>query len=300
MDINTWELMENLAEGLYLTDLDRRVTFWNKAAERITGYRAEEVLGKPCSADILVHVDEQGRSLCRGLCPLAKTILDGERREDILYLHHRDGHRIPVKTWLSPLRDLSGAIVGGAELFSDRSSEHDLLNHLEELRRLALADHLTGLSNRTHAEGELHARLEEQRRYGASFAVLFLDVDHFKKVNDTYGHDLGDLVLKTVSNTLRATSRPYDLFARWGGEEFLGILRNVQDLPMLRAIAERCRHLVATTRVPLENTFLTVTISLGGTLAVPGDTSGTVLKRADDLLYRSKQEGRNRLTIDGD
>ena len=112
-------IIENLHDGLYFVDRDRVITYWNKAAEQISGFTANEVVGKSCSDNILTHVDSEGNSLCTGECPLAATIVDGNPREAEVYMHHKGGHRIPVSVRVSILTDRDGIIIGGIELFTD-------------------------------------------------------------------------------------------------------------------------------------------------------------------------------------
>ena len=141
-------LIDTIYDGFYFTDSDRRIMFWNKSAERITGFIAEEVLGHRCSDNILIHVDGKGNNLCLGMCPLAATIEDGSSRESEVYLHHKNGHRLPVWIRITPIRDTKGVIVGGAELFTDLSPRNALALRIEELERHALLDNLTQLANR--------------------------------------------------------------------------------------------------------------------------------------------------------
>jgi diguanylate cyclase (GGDEF)-like protein/PAS domain S-box-containing protein len=237
-------IVDNLYEGLYFVDPNRVVTYWNKAAERISGYTAEEVVGRACHDNILTHIDAQGNQLCFGLCPLAATIADGSPREAEVYLHHKQGHRVPVLVRVTPLYDESGKVIGGIELFSDISNRAANQLRIQELEELAYIDTLTRLANRTFLETELASRLEEQRRYGVPFGVFFMDIDHFKAFNDTYGHDVGDHVLAVVAETFTANSRPFDTFGRWGGEEFIGVIRNV-DLATLEMLGNRYREAVA-------------------------------------------------------
>ncbi|MFZ5573194.1 MAG: sensor domain-containing diguanylate cyclase [Thermodesulfobacteriota bacterium] len=297
MDFDFNNLMENIQDGLYFVDPDRRIIYWNKAAERITGFASREVLGMHCWDDILMHVNDQGETLCLGNCPLARTIEDGANRAAELFLHHKDGHRVPVWVRVTPLRNRQGDIIGSAEFFSDTSPQDVMRSKIEELERLAFLDTLTQLANRRYAELELQRRFAEKERDGLAFGVILLDIDHFKQVNDTHGHDAGDLVLKTVSKTLAVNTRPFDLFGRWGGEEFIGVFRNV-DAPALRHIGERTRALVEKTRIKVDGKLLHVTVSLGATLAGSPDDPLALLKRADTLLYQSKKGGRNRLTMD--
>ena len=290
------DVLENLHDGLYFTDTHRVITFWNHAAERITGYTAAEVLGRSCAANILVHVDTDGRSLCRGLCPLAMTMADRVGREAEVFLRHKDGHRVPVLVRTGPLKDRAGQVVGGIELFTDLSNILANNSRVRELEQLALLDNLTQLANRTYLLREIEARFEEMRRYGIPFGLLFMDIDFFKRFNDTYGHDVGDEVLKLVASTFTANSRTFDVYGRWGGEEFVGVVRNI-DADNLEALGNRMRVLVNQSFLMHDEARLGVSISLGATVAHRDDTAESLIKRADTLLYRSKKEGRNRLTL---
>ena len=210
-------VIENLYDGLYFVDQKRTITYWNKAAEQISGFAASEVVGTSCADNILTHVDSDGNNLCTGRCPLAATIADGKPRETEVYMHHKAGHRIPVSVRISALTDKKGTIIGGVELFKDISNQTANELRIKELEKLALLDNLTQLANRNNIEREIQHRLEEKKRFNLPFGVLFMDIDHFKKFNDTYGHDVGDDVLRFVAKTFVANTRPFDLFGRWGG-----------------------------------------------------------------------------------
>ncbi|NTV13350.1 MAG: sensor domain-containing diguanylate cyclase [Desulfobulbaceae bacterium] len=289
-------IIDTLHDGLYFVDRDRRITYWNRSAEQISGFAAAEVEGRSCSDNILTHMDGEGNCLCLDKCPLAFTMEDGQPREAVVYMHHRDGHRVPVSVRTSALIDENGVIVGGVELFSDISGQGANELRVRELEKMALLDNLTQLANRNYLERELHSRFEEHKRLGAAFGLLFFDIDHFKKFNDTYGHDVGDEVLKCVANTLVSNSRPFDLYCRWGGEEFVGIIRNCTAAE-LAMIANRLRLLVANAYVMHQGEGLQVTISLGATMLQAGDSMESLLKRADTLMYESKRAGRNRVTL---
>jgi len=209
-------ILDNLYDGLYFVDRDRVIRYWNKAAERISGYTAAEVVGRSCSDNLLTHVDNNGHSLCLGMCPLAMTMADGEAREAEVFLHHKGGHRVPVSVRISTLTDTDGKVIGGVELFSDMSSFKSIENRIKELEEMALLDTLTRLANRNCIEKEILMRLEEKKRFGLPFGLLFMDIDHFKRFNDTYGHDVGDRVLRFVADTLVKNSRPFDMIGRWG------------------------------------------------------------------------------------
>jgi diguanylate cyclase (GGDEF)-like protein/PAS domain S-box-containing protein len=294
--INYKELMDNLFDGVYFVDSTRTIRYWNKAAETITGFTAADVLRKSCSEDILFHVDDEGSNFCNELCPLAKSAKDSSSLETELYLRHKEGHRIPVAIRITPIRDTSGEIIGTLELFGDISSKSATLLRIKELEKLSMTDPLTRIANRRYLESELQNRLQELVRFNWPFGLLYMDLDHFKDINDTFGHEVGDLVLKAVAQTVVTNVRPFDLFGRWGGEEFISIMRNV-DKDSLFHVGDRLRMLVEAGDVVIENKKVNVTVSLGGTMARPDDTVERLVNRADRLMFRSKAAGKNRLTV---
>jgi len=290
------KILESLNDGLYFVDRNRVITFWNKAAEKISGFRAEEVIGRSCSDNILTHVDSEGNSLCKGNCPLAASMEDKTPREAKVYLHHKDRHRVPVSVRTSVLTDHNENVIGGVELFTDISNQETNELRVKELEKLALLDDLTQLANRNYLNREIQSRFEENKRLKIPFGILFIDIDNFKTFNDTYGHDIGDLVLKLVANTFVANGRPFDLFGRWGGEEFVGIIRNINKKD-LEALGNRLRILVGKSHIIHENENINVTISVGATLVNDDDTMESLMKRADTLMYKSKKTGKNKLTL---
>lgn len=290
-------LLENLFEGLYFVDADRTIIRWNKAAEKLTGFTSAEMLGKHCSDNLLNHVDENGRQLCIGHCPLVKVMNEGLPLQQDVFLHHKNGHRLPVQVRAHPLCNSDGTVVGAAELFTDLSESSGVMQQMEDLKRQALTDSLTGLPNRACLEGELERCLDEYKRYGWNIGLLFLDVDHFKAVNDTFGHDRGDEVLQLVATTLARNCRASDIVGRWGGEEFVGLVRNATP-SNLQQIAERNRMLVERSFILVDGRPLGVTISLGAVMARPGESAESLVRRADQLMFESKNKGRNCVSSD--
>lgn len=290
-------VLDTIVDGVYFVDSNRQIILWNKGAERISGYGTGEVIGRCCADNILCHIDGAGKTLCLEGCPLAATIADGMERTTDMYLHHKDGHRVSVEAKVSPLRDENGRIVGAVEVFSDNSVKIAALQRIDRLVEESLIDPLTKVGNRRYIDITVGARFDEMNRYNWPFALAMCDVDHFKAINDTYGHAVGDEMLITVSQTLQTAVRSFDFIGRWGGEEFLIVLPNVGDPEILRPIVERFRTLIGASSVAVVGKDLSVTASFGATLASREETADTIFKRADDLLYRSKQEGRNRVTV---
>jgi len=290
-------ILDSLHDGVYFVDVNKRITYWNKGAERITGYESSEAVGISCSDNLLVHIDDKGINLCKAGCPLAQTLMDGRVRETEAYLQHKSGHRLPVFIRVSPLRDSSGSIVGAVETFSDNSSKAALLQRIDELQRESLVDPLTGMANRRCIDMKLYSRIDELRRYGWPCGLLFLDIDNFKIVNDTHGHNVGDRVLMMVARTLSSNLRSHDLLGRYGGEEFVAIITNV-NMAKLHSFANRLRLLVEKSSVVTEYGTIRVTVSVGATLVRPEDTVEAAITRADLFMYNSKVGGRNRVSID--
>src|SRR5512145_3275510 len=239
------KLIDDMPDGVYFVDRHRLITYWNKGAEAISGYGPQQVMGRWCGDGLLRHVDANGKELCGDGCPLAATMLDGLPREAEVFLHHKDGHRVPVRVRASPIRDAAGTIVGAVEVFDENASRLASRDRIAELERAALLDPLTGLGNRRYGEIQLASTLGEHLRYGRPFGVLFFDVDSFKSVNDAHGHETGDRVLRTVARTAQASLRPFDVLCRWAGDEFLAIIAHVER-EQLVAVAEKISILVQT------------------------------------------------------
>lgn len=292
------EILDNLDEGVYLVDRQRRITYWSRAAERITGFKRSEVTGLHCMDNILNHVDEEGRPLCANGCPFKKTFSSGKPHSEKLYFHHSAGHLVPVTVSIVPVKNSNGNIIGASHIFVDNTAQDAARERFIHLSEMALIDPLTRVGNRRFTEMVLKERLEEMKRYGRGFGVLFIDMDSFKLINDSFGHDTGDRVLQMASATIQNSLRPFDFIGRWGGDEFVSLVVNIGEKELHR-IAERTRSLVVNASLSRVSEISRVTVSIGATLARHGDTVASLLKRADMLMYRSKRAGQNRVTWDG-
>jgi diguanylate cyclase (GGDEF)-like protein/PAS domain S-box-containing protein len=289
------EALDNLYDAVYVLDRQRHITYWNKAAEELTGYTWNEVQGRSCSDGLLMHCNKEGTILCLDACPASATMYDGQRRQAEIFLHHKEGHRVPVRVRVSPLHDEEGRVIGAIEVFSENYAATSLRQQVDELREQMLLCPLTEIGNRRFLELKLESRLAEFRRYGWPFGIVFADIDYFKQINDTHGHPVGDQALVLVARTLRNSLRGCDQLGRWGGEEFMAIVSNSND-DILQELSERCRGLIETSTLQLNGTSINLTISIGATSVRPGESLEDVLGRADRLLYDSKNRGRNTVT----
>jgi diguanylate cyclase (GGDEF)-like protein/PAS domain S-box-containing protein len=289
-------VLDALGDGVYFLDTTRRIQVWNQGATAITGYSAERVLGQACADGLLNHVDEEGRALCGTLCPLRATMIDGQERQARMYLHHEDGRLIPVLVRARAVRDPSGAVVGAVESFRDDTDYTATTRRVAELETLAMLDPLTGVGNRRYMDAVLRDSFEEHRRTGGSFAALLLDLDHFKDVNDTFGHDMGDAVLRAVATLLTSAVRRDEAVVRFGGEEFLVITRAMTQAEGI-ALARRLNRLVGQIWHRAADQRFTVTVSIGVTMMRSDDTADSILHRADQALLQAKRSGRNRVSV---
>ena len=181
------------------------------------------------------------------------------------------------------------AALGFVYMTMERAERHSY--------ELAMRDTLTDMENRRAITDELERAVARSRRHGEMLGVLMLDIDHFKRVNDSYGHQAGDVVLRAVAQTLRARLRAQDVIGRFGGEEFLVVLPET-DLEGARAAAEALRAAVEAAPIHWGAQRISVTVSVGlrGGIVTGGDTSDTLVGVADAAMYRAKQSGRNRVS----
>jgi len=170
-------------------------------------------------------------------------------------------------------------------------------NLVRRLTDLVMSDRLTGLANRQKTENYLQYRLNEFKSFQSKFCLIFIDIDNFGRFNDTYGHVTGDEVLTNVARLIQTNIGETGLFGRWGGEEFVGIIQIKNDNEAA-IMAEKIRQLVAQTIIAHKNGGLSVTASVGVTVARQNDTLKSIVKRADGLMYRSKQRGKDCITLD--
>jgi len=291
------ELLDQISDGVYFVTRNRRITYWNRGAQQITGYGADEVLGHSCSEGILRHIDDTGRQLCLHGCPLAAVMKDGQPREASVYLHHKDGHRLPVTVRGQALRSPDGEVEGSVEVFHPRGVNPFATLPRDRDRKDDSLDTVTGLAPRRFGELQLKALTQAVAEQTTTLGVLYVDADNFKDVNDTFGHKTGDEVLRMVGQSIVNGLRRDDVPVRWGGEEFLALLPGTDQVG-LHATAERVRMLAENSWIQKGEVQVRVTVSVGATMAQRSQTPDDLVDRADALMYASKRDGRNRVTTD--
>lgn len=292
-------ILDQTYDGVYFVDAEKRITYWNKGAESISGYQSKEVINFHCSDDLLCHIDTEGRGMCGPLCPLSRAVNGGQSTgQTRVYLKHKDGRRVPVDVVSSPISGPAGERLGAVQIFRDASIYEEEAKASELLSKLAAIDPLTELLNRRKIEMELDLELKKSKRLGLPLSLIFCDLDYFKQVNDQYGHQIGDEVLKGVSRQLQAGIREYDRAARYGGEEFLVMLPQTKA-EIAAEIAERLRLSIERWRLIHQEKLwpFKITISLGVAELNRDETLDSLIDRADKALYRAKQSGRNAVYV---
>jgi len=287
-------VLDNFLNGVCLIDKTKNIVYWNTAAERMLGYTQGEVINQICDNEIFTQ-DIHGDTLCNERCPLCFRG-SFEPSTTITSLRHKDGYRLPMQVRCIPLWDHENNVIGAIKIFDVTYIREDIDLKLKELGQFAYLDVLTAIPNRRYLEETLQEWLQPNNRRDLNCAVAMGDIDFFKNVNDKHGHDAGDLVLKKVATTLRKNLRSADIVGRWGGEEFLILLYNVNRL-QLSAKLESLRKAIEAGEVEYNGVFIKVTMSFGCTMPRKEDTPTTIVARADEFLYKSKREGRNRVSI---
>jgi diguanylate cyclase (GGDEF)-like protein/PAS domain S-box-containing protein len=280
-------LLENLHEGVYFTDTQRRITYWNRAAEQITGFNEREVLGKCCADNVLMHVDDDGTSLCKGLCPLAASMKDGVQRCAKVFAHHKDGHRVAVKVTTAPIRDEAGVVIGGLETFVDATSELASLREVHEKGRDDLLCPLTGVGTQEYAKDSVGSGLAELGT-GEALMTILLGIDDFDHLAERYGKTAGDIVLKMVARTIAGALQSPDFVGRWGADAFLVLIPGEANSQPDRA-ANRLRVLVERSSRDISKGQLRVTVSGCAACAAATVVSDTVLKRLEAGMHTRKR-----------
>ena len=289
------KLLDNMNDGVSFLGKDRKITYWNDAAAGLTGYAASEVIGKLCGDSMMACVDEAGKDLCHSDCPVDSVLQDGTPRESEVLFRHKEGYRVPVSVRVLPIRNSTGSIVGAVEVFSDSTVRLKFDKRVTELEQLAFRDALTGLPNRRYMDLKVEQALQDHLRVGRLCSVLMFDLDNFKNVNDTHGHEIGDMLLKAIAESVSRGLRPADIVGRWGGDEFLVLAPDIDALT-LGDLAERCRVLIAESSCEAGLSRTSVTGSVGATVLIHSDNANSVIGRADELMYQSKHSGGDKTT----
>ncbi|MDR7333481.1 sensor domain-containing diguanylate cyclase [Roseateles asaccharophilus] len=278
------DLIDLLPDAIYIKDAQSRLVMVNATAVRLRGMSREELIGLN-AMDLAPRAGVGETSLLED-----QQVLRGEEivkeEQSVLPVTGEECFRVVFKRRCFDV-DGQPVVVSIQHYITEwRQAER-------ELNRLAQEDALTGIANRRCFSAEAQRAMDTAERHGGALTLLLVDVDHFKRVNDQHGHNVGDEVLVELARRLRAVLRKSDLGGRWGGEEFIALLHGGPQAAL--EFAERLRGIVADTPFPTATGPLRVTLSGGCAEYRPGDSLSSLVGRADEALYLAKSEGRNRV-----
>ena len=276
-------ITSNIADGVYVMDEQGRITFSNHRATELLGFSQKELSGT--IAHDLFHRHDGGDHTLLEECPIYRVIQTRGRYEGEEQFAHKGGGLLTVQVASQPMLK-GGRVVGSVTVFRDISEQKQLE---EQLRLMSITDPLTGVYNRRFLQETLLKELYRAERHGDPFSLIMLDLDRFKQINDRYGHEAGDRVLRHLVDLIQKRIRSSDCLARWGGEEFMLLLPHTQ-LAAANALAETLLQDLGTSEV---SGVGSVSASFGVTMVQPGDTVQRLEQRADTLMYAAKQAGRN-------
>ena len=286
-------LLSTLKDGVAFTDGEGNVSQWNVAMERLTDLPAEAIIGKQWSAAALRMRDTDRDRDDETICPLQECFRTGESVRRAMIIEAVGTDPVSVHVEVAPVHGERPGSHGTVIVVHDLSDREHLERRLDTLHKQTRLDGLTRVANRAHFDTTLEEMVAATAAGGPTFALVICDLDHFKRINDTFGHPAGDEALKVFANVLRSQSREGDLVARYGGEEFL-LLANACDNATGAKRAEVLRQTLESTPIEALGGEC-ITASFGVTEYQSGDSAETVLARADRALLKAKDNGRNRV-----
>lgn len=281
-------IVEHTNDAIIAATFDGTIVYWNRGAEALYGYTADEVVGTPIS--VLLPFDLGGESQT-ALVEMAH----GAWVKPFETVHRgKDGSPIAVSITVSAVWDRTGQVVCASMVARGVAAGPD---SGVRMAYNALHDRLTGLPSRALGEDRLAACLQESGRRPASIAVLFVDLDHFKDINDLHGHRIGDQVLREAGERLQSVLRPVDQIYRYGGDEFIIVCPQMADANQALSVADRVARVV---RLPMpidDGPSLRITASVGVAIGQPDDTPAELIHYADLAMYKAKDAGRARVEL---
>ena len=289
-------VIDNLLDGVYFVNTERKITFWNKAAEEITGYSASEIVGRCCQSDILDHIDCDGRALCSTGCPLFATILDGRQRRDEVFLRHKDGYRVLIHVNIFPIIE-NGRNIGAVEVFTPRmSTRHDYCR--AQIQPAVSFDNRTDSdSSNEEAESYIAFKLQELRRSQNNFCVIFFDLVNLDAVNENYGAEVAENLQESVYKSIYYNIRPSDHFSYWENKGFIGVFEVNKEYEAT-LLADKVRYLVEGTDIPQKMNDFSILTSIGVTMANEHDTIESVVDRAHKVMLQCDNSSGTRISSD--
>jgi len=276
--------LEQTDDMLFITDANGIIEYVNDSVFAKTGYEKSELIGKK------TNIFKSGKQTDAFYKELWETILSGKNYNSIIIDKAKDERLYYADLKITPIFEDNETIQNFVATSTDVTSR---IKMEEKLKKLATIDSLTQIYNRYEIDNAIKMQIARYRRYKETFCLLMFDIDHFKSVNDTYGHVAGDRVLKALSRLVSNHIRTTDIFGRWGGEEFMILLENTKKEEAF-VIAEKLRKIVEATLI--EGKYA-ITISMGVAEYEEAESREELVKKVDKALYRAKEKGRNQIVV---
>lgn len=273
------DILDELQIGVSVIDLQKKIVFWSDGAERLTGYARIDVLGHPCTENILPHCEQNACESCTEKCPMATALHDARPVEAISFVHHKSGHRIAVRTWAIPLRDKRGSIMGIIQTFDSEFAPDGADPNNRGMKEQGLLDEVTGLPNQAVMHSHLRETLGTFTEVHIPFGVICLQVHDLSQFRSSYGQGAARSLLQVLARTLRNTVCPTDFVGSWSDGRFLVILMGCSE-EALQAACQRALKTLSSATIRWWGKDLSVTVSVGSAGAQVGDTVGSLLQRA--------------------
>ena len=285
--------LQSIGDGVISTDAEARVTFVNPTAAAMTGWSLDDAIGMPADEIFTIITESTGDEATN---PVAECLAQKRayHSDKDVVLVSRSGELRDVRVSAAPVRTPDGAIIGGVLVFQDMTESRTLQR---ELAHSATHDSLTGLPNRSAFEAALTKTIEQARTERREHALCFIDLDHFKTVNDTAGHAAGDCLLQQVGSVIRRSCRTQDFSARIGGDEFAVLFADC-SLSGARMVAQKIVDAIAAMRFAWEGRNYEIGASAGiAAITSASPRAALLLAEADSACYAAKAAGRNRVTV---
>ncbi|TYB31096.1 MAG: diguanylate cyclase [Candidatus Mcinerneyibacterium aminivorans] len=287
------DIVNSVNEGILFVNKKKKITFWNHSAEKITGYKKDEVYGQKCF-NILKHVNNEGINICKINCPIDNIFNKKEITDQNLYIHHKNGHQIPVKIKTKTIED-NGELIGAIQIFDDISHNLEMLQTIRYLKKNTYLDTLTQIGNRNYSKTFLNQCLEEFRRYDINFGIGIFNLDNFSTINDSYSEKATDNLLKVVAKSLVKNLRTYDFAGRWEKDQFIVILKHINNYQLYKK-GIILKNLINNSTISVNEKNISAKASGGVTIVKKEDTIESIIQRVETLLEKSREK--NQLTID--
>jgi diguanylate cyclase (GGDEF)-like protein/PAS domain S-box-containing protein len=268
---------------VYVVDRERKILYWNRGAEAVTGYLSQEMVGRVCGDTLLVHCDEQDNELCSADCPVTDALRDGTVHEADIYLRHRAGYRVPVRVRVLPLRNKEGGIVGAAEIFLSDPFCVPRPDRDSALEACGCLDLGTGLPDPGFTRAYLHEEVELFRQHRNPFGTIALQVEQMDDFQNLHGAEAASAMLRVVAQTMRHALRAQDFVGRWRRNLFLAIVPHC-DQTYLEKTARRLRQIVGSAGLPWWGDVLSVKVTAGTALVCDEETIELLRERIEGSL----------------